>query len=233
MAPRTTSTLRCAALCLLVVASSPAARAESDPSNDRTLSPQAVCTIGVLPPFGSPVAGVLTPPEDTYYTLLLPADCSACPNGYLLSRQVRISLHFPDPCTLTARVSIIAASGTPSCPAPGPGPLLCPPALHSLVALVPGSADIVLPLPMECCLLEPAFLVVTFTSAGTCGTLPRLWLDDGCNACVSYRERSGLPLHDLCSTGLPGNPMMSLEADCCEVVPTRPSTWGRVKTLYR
>jgi hypothetical protein len=73
--------------------------------------------------------------------------------------------------------------------------------------------------------------VITFRDAGDCKDQPRLVTTKDCEACTSIRIRKG-EAEDLCKV-LGGNPAMYVEATCCDGVPVRRETWGRLKTLFR
>ena len=174
------------------------------------------CQLGIT---GDPAYYVnyLYPPSDAYYTLLDPGTCGCTgPSGVLLS-NAHIMLNFQMACSIPVSVAVVAADVTdPLCPVP-----------------VPAQYIFTLPLPSGCCITQKAFLVITFTGAGTCTTLPRLITIDGCDPCVSYNVYPG-GFDDLCADiGFPGNPNMYVEAACCDIVPATRGTWGRVKILYR
>ena len=62
---------------------------------------------------------------------------------------------------------------------------------------------------------------------------PAIVVDGTPDPCVSYNGFQGGPPAEMPSSfGFPGNTTMYLDADCC-IVKTMPSTWGKVKTLYR
>jgi len=192
------------------------------------------CQLGVT---GAPayLVNYLYPPSDAYYTLLDPAACGACPgpNGVLLS-NAHAMLNFPMACSIPVSVAVVGADLTdPLCPVPVPGQTICGPVNYNLAPAAAGNYDFTFALPSGCCITQKAFLVVTFTGAGTCTTLPRLITTDGCDPCVSYNVYPA-GFDDLCvDIGFPGNPNMYVEAACCDIVPAMQGTWGRVKTLYR
>ncbi len=176
----------------------------------------------------------LLPPNDAYYTLLDPATCGCPgPNGVLLS-NAHVLLNFPMACSIPVSVAVVAADLTdPLCPVPVPGQYLCAPVNYDLVPGAAGDYDFMFALPSGCCITEKAFLVVTFTGAGSCTTLPRLITTEGCNPCESYNVYPG-GFDDLCvAVGFPGNPSMSVETACCDIVPALRGTWGQMKTHFR
>lgn len=192
-----------------------------------------VCQLGVT---GVPawIVDYLAPPSDAYYTLLDPAICG-CPGaaGVLLS-NAHVALNFGVACSLPISVGVVEADLTdPLCPVPVPGQYLCAPVNYTIAPPVAGNYDFVLALPAGCCITQKAFLEVTFLGAGTCTTLPKLFTTDGCDGCVSYNVYPA-SFDDLCvAIHFPGNPVMYVEAACCDITPAIRGTWGRVKTLYR
>jgi hypothetical protein len=192
-----------------------------------------VCQLGVTRP-GAYLVDYLYPPNDAYFTLLVPENC-ACPgpNGVLLSNAHAL-LNFQMACSIPVSVGVVAADLTdPLCPVPVPGQYICAPVNYNLAPAAAGNYNFAFALPSGCCITQKAFLVITFTGAGTCTTLPRLITTDGCDPCVSYNVYPA-GFDDLCADiGFPGNPNMYVEAACCDIVPALRGTWGRVKTLYR
>jgi hypothetical protein len=179
------------------------------------------CMLGVT---GDPayLVNYLYPPDDAYYTLLDPTTCGCLGAKGVLLSNAHMMLRFPTVCSIPVSVAIVAADETdPLCPVPLPGQYLCGPINYTLA------------LPEGCCITQKAFLVITFTGAGSCTTLPLLITTDGCENCISYNVYpSGFD--DLClDIGFPGNPNMYVEAACCDTDPALRGTWGRLKTLYR
>lgn len=176
----------------------------------------------------------LYPPNDSYYTLIDPVACGCVgPNGVLLASAHAI-LNFQMACTIPVSVGVVVADLTdPDCPVPVPGKYVCGPTNYNLMPGAAGNYDFSFALPSGCCITEKAFLMITFTAAGTCTSLPRLITTDGCEKCMSYNVYPG-GSDDLCvDIGFPGNPNMYVDAGCCELVSAPRGTWGRVKTLYR
>ena len=122
----------------------------------------------------------------------------------------------------------------PNCAVPIPGQYICQPVAYNLAVTAAGNYDFTMPLNSGCCITEKAFLVVTFTGAGTCTTLPRLITTEVCDNCTSYNVYPPSGFDDLCADiGFPGSPVMYVDAACCDVVPAQRGTWGRLKTMYR
>jgi len=208
------------------------------PLNVTTLQNLATtCTLGITDP-GAWIVNYIYPPEDGYYTLLDPALCNCTGTGGVLLATAHALLNFPMVCSIPVRVGIVAADLTdPACPVPIKGQYLCPPATYNVSVAAIGNYDITFPLPAGCCITQKAFLEVTFMTSGTCTTVPKLITSDICNGCTSYNiwpGSSGYNVDDLCiDIGFPGNPVMFVDATCCDVVPAHTGTWGRLKVLYR
>ena len=198
----------------------------------------SVCQLGVN---GTAAWSVnyLLPPNDAYYTLLDPASCTACgPTHTLALSTAHVALNFINGCAQPVQVGFYGATvGPTGCLAPDLNNLLCP---TFLVTLQPGAGawDIAIPVPSGCCIQGPAFMMINFVAngagCGTSATRPRLLTIDGCTGCTSYNIYPG-GNDDLCDPliGFPGNPIMYVEADCCNVVPTLPTKWGQLKAMYR
>jgi hypothetical protein len=190
------------------------------------------CWLGVWGE-GAWAVDFLAPPGDAYYTLLDPATCSCSAAGVFLG-NAHVDLYFPTTaCTLPLTISIVAADVTdPACPVPLPDQVICEPVSYVPAPTSPGLWDFCMGLAVPCCVNTKVFLKVEFDGVGTCTDLPLLVTTDGCQPCLSWNGYEGA-LVDLCNAGLPGNPVMYVQALCCDVVPTRGGTWGRLKTLYR
>jgi hypothetical protein len=197
-----------------------------------------VCELGVLDPPAF-IVNYLLPPDDAYYTLIRPSDCTACTGpGGVEVLNINVLLNFPVACTQPVAISVVRAGGDPACRTPIPTDVLCGPIGYNLAPGAAGNFQFTMPLLAGCCITDDAFIVVNFTAAGagcaTSATRPRLITSNVCNACVSYNIYPGGGPDDLCTDiGFPGNPNMWAEVDCCNVVPTDRQSWGRMKMLYR
>src|SRR6185503_20998977 len=97
------------AICCLAFAVTPALAAKTAPTvvqQNPTLHPSnetnAACQMGVLPPPGT-AFGYILPPDDIYYTLLDPANCSACLPPAAAGRLMQVAhvlLYFTEPCQI-------------------------------------------------------------------------------------------------------------------------------------
>jgi hypothetical protein len=204
------------------------------------LSPTTVCTLGETraPAW---VVNYLLPPDDGYYTLLSPAQCTSCtgPGGVILT-TANVMLEFRTVCSIPVTVRIVGAADAPGgglCPSPDPNAVICADMSYTLTPPAPGIYTFSLALPAACCITSDAFLVVEFDANGvgcsTNATRPRLVTADGCNSCQSYNIYPG-GNDDLCDiVGFPGNPVMNADADCCGITGSHPHSWGSLKTLYR
>lgn len=191
------------------------------------------CTLGVPGPASFPMF-YLYPPEDQYYTLIDPAQCDCSEEGAVLLNIAHVALDFPEACTIPVRVAVVEADlSNPECPIPIPGQYVCPPVEYDLTVSEAAQYDFSLPLCEGSCIAQKAFLLITFVSAGDCGSLPGLMIDTAFCGCVSYNAwpGSGDP-SDLCGA-LPGSPVMYVDAACCGPVSEMPHSWGKIKTIYR
>ncbi len=189
----------------------------------------AFCTVGVSGPAVWAVEGYLQA-HDTYYTRIDPQSCG-CSTGGLIT-TAHVNLYIPtDYANVTATVSIVGSEVTgPGCVRPVPSEVLCHP-VTSAVLVGSGAQDLAFSLGDSCCVDRTAFLVVTIESIQ--GQVD-LVTDGSCGPCISWQATTG-GLVDLCSqeVGLPGNPMMFVDVQCCWPVGVRPDSWGKLKTLYR
>lgn len=193
------------------------------------------CPLGPNGPVATAVRFLL-PPDDQYYTLLDPALCQCGPAGASLN-AAHVLLFFDPPCSIPVSVSIIGAATDPACGLiPDPSQVICPATTYVLDGSAGGLIDFALALPPGCCIQGRAFLCVNFLNSGSCppGLEPGLVNDPSCEPCVSFNIYPGDPIaRDLCTFyGFPGNPIMYVDASCCEPTPTLPGSWGMLKTLY-
>jgi hypothetical protein len=191
------------------------------------------CTLGIT---DAPVylVNYLLPPDDEYYTLLDPTACQCTGAGGVLLSAAHIYLNFSAACSIPVTVAVVRADLTdPLCPKPIPGDYICTPIAYNLAPAAAGNYNFSLPLNAGCCITGKAFVVITFTGAGSCTTLPKLITSATCNDCTSYNVYPG-GFDDLClDIGFPGNPVINVDGACCDVVPAHTGTWGRLKTMYR
>lgn len=186
-----------------------------------------------------PVASLdyILPPDDQFYTLLQPPQCTACgnTNSARLS-NAHIVLNVLAPCTMPIEYSIVAADT--GCTQPDPLALICAPTQTNLVPTSVGLVNFTLPLPDSCQFTGPAFLCITFKSfpvgCDQANNRPRLVLaSGGCPACQSFNYFD-TDKADLCvePDALTGQPLFYAEAWSC-FTPTLPRTWGALKIRYR
>jgi len=201
-------------------------------------SVQSTCTLGVT---GAPafLVNYLLPPNDGYYTLIDPAQCTACPLGIVTPVKAHALLNWRGLCTQPVSVGIYGATGGPGCYSPDPSVVICAPVTFNVSVPAAGNYDISFPLASGCCLNQPVFLKIEFVSASngcsTSTTIPRLITTGACDQpCTSWNIYPG-GFDDLCDPiiGFPGNPIMNLEVDCCTATPTHQRSWGTLKSHYR
>jgi hypothetical protein len=209
--------------------------------------PMQSITPGPIQPFGPCLMGVssgaafainyLLPPDDAYYTLLDPANCS-CPNGLIAIQMAHVVLQFPVACQQQVLVSVVPAIiDANGCASPDPNTNLCVPLVYTLAPPSAGVFQFNLPMPANCCISTKVFLEINFITPGTgCATSttrPRLITNNGCQPCTSWNVYPG-GFDDLCvDAGFPGNPLMWVDGDCCSTTKAEQSTWGYLKNLYR
>jgi len=250
-----------AALCIIAAAGSALAAKRvvptpgvGVPSTIGTESAAAYCALGTPGPMLSGFTGLIYPGDDNYSQLLDPAVCSPCPNGTYLLTAAHLGLAFTSPCNLSGYVTIIGAQPDPTSPVPGclvpdPSVVICPlvPFSFGRTAAEPAvCTDFSVALPAGCCINQKVFVRWQFI-ASNCPNDPTFGNSDiaFCTStapvdCTQYNDYAGsggyLGFFDLApllvSNGLNAI-VMYVDAECCEVVPTLPRSWGRMKQLYR
>lgn len=206
----------------------------------RSESVQSTCQLGVL---GPPVAflNYLFPPNDQYFTYFDPNSCTPCATRGLELTFADLALRFPAVCSQPVQIAIYGTNGDVSCPRPDVTNPLCPPFIVTLTPPAPNLPNqyynFQVPMPAGCCVNRPAFLMVNFLSSApgcaTSSTQPRLVIDGSCDPCTSYNFYLTFE-DDLCTDAfLNGNPLFSVEGDCCNVVPNQKHSWGSLKLHYK
>jgi hypothetical protein len=193
----------------------------------------STCRLGVTGPAVWAV-GYVIPPDDQYYTLVDASECE-CGAGGAMLLAAHAQFEFDNTyVSYPIRVGIVAADlSNPECPVPIPGQYLCPPIEYGMVGPAEGACDVSFPLSAPCCVEGKAFLEITFVDWNEWwAAAPNLLLTGECEPCVSYNYYPG-DHYDLCTFGFDGNPIMYVDAVCCGAVPTRPGSWGALKSLYR
>lgn len=219
------------------------------PQPDGTTGTNSACQLGQIG--AAQAAAWFFPSDDYYYTFFDPTQCG-CPNG-ILNLTAHWSLFWQTPCSINVQVWILNAIQTsPGCYVPDTAPSppdptngICNSAIVTLDGSAGGLIDHTVPLPCQCINDgQPKFVLFKIVSSGNCPldpggggflTSPLIVFDSSPDLCTSYNAYSGSggPLDMVPNFGFPGNVTMSVEADCCGVVPTLPGTWGKLKTLYR
>ena len=199
------------------------------------------CSVGQAGP-GLLMSNFIYPPDDRYYTLLMPSQCPACADSNSNSARlsnVHVQLFMQVPCSTSVSVSIVGAAGPDSCPAPDPNTVLCAAPDTLLIALATGTVDFVIPLPDSCKFTGKAFLSVTFNGfAASCADSlqkPKLVLaGPPCHFCHSLNDFGTGRVIDLCSPedGIGGEPVMYVDVAQC-YTPVLPHSWGQLKVRYR
>jgi len=189
------------------------------------------------------------PQDDYYYSFVNPLTC--CPNGVenLVAHWIQ---YWPNPtCTINVQAWIVKAIDSgggcyiPDAGIDPPDPtgaetLLGPTIVFPISGGDNAVIDHFVPIPPGPCVQERFFVLWKIVSNVNCtvsgGALdnPHIVLANfnAPDPCASYNGFLGNPPGENSALGLPGNTTIYVESDCC-IVKTLPSTWGKVKTLYR
>ena len=171
--------------------------------------------------------------------------CAACLAPNVLNiRNASITLAWGSlPCMAHLHVSVVAARGDPACPTPDTTRVLCPAFGFTAVSGVEEYETYAIPFPADCCVSEDAFVLIRFEDLDACrnGTFGGSFIVATNLLCANCEEyvivaNSDPGFADWCA--LLGGPddhslWIQLDADCCATTPTRPRSWGTIKTLYR
>ena len=170
----------------------------------------------------------------TFYTLLNPADCSACSGGVLVLRTANFMVRTAGgACTFPVEVSIVYPKAGSACLLePDPSALACGPVVTDITSTSIAIFTASVSLPDNCCISRPAFLRIKALDLGTCGTLAWGVVTAGCVSCRSFVEVPPMPLGEACFDWA-SNTVQWADADCCDPTPTPHGSWGRLKVLYR
>jgi hypothetical protein len=238
----------CLALAIPAFAAKPAPTFRATPDNTPTPiqvgnvnSVAAACQLGVLPPAAN-AFGYILPPDDEYYTYVDPANCAACPGGFVPT-NAHAWLYFTEPCQIPAFVGIVNADlSDPNCPRPNPFDVICPDQGYVLTdnGILGDCIDFSLPLacsPANLCITHPVFLKIRFEQGTCASSRPAFCGPPSCTNCRQFNIYPGSPPggDDLCALLSPYSlygAIMYVEGNCCPV-PNLPGSWGKVKTLYR
>jgi hypothetical protein len=206
-----------------------------------TIQTTPTCQAGVLPPAVG-AFGYILPPNDAYYTLILPnSACGPCPGGAYLLTAAHVQLYWTEACQVVLNLSIVGATEQyPGCLGPNPFDIKCLPTTYTLndAGSLNACNDYVLPLPAACCVNGPVFLAIEFNQSSCPPNRPAFCYPGSCTNCTQYNIYPGSPPQgdDLCQVlspfGIYGV-IMYVDATCCVPVPTLPGSWGKMKTLYR
>jgi hypothetical protein len=201
------------------------------------------CQMGVTPP-SVLTFDYLQPPQDAFYTLLVPGACPVCPapSAPLFTMSTaHVQLSFTESCQISVDVAIVGALElSPGCLAPNPLDIRCPPTTYILNdgGVLDDCVDFSMPLPPGCCLEGPTFLSFEFNATDCPALRPAFCGPATCQNCTQYNDHPGGPPggEDLCAilggSGIHGV-VMYVDAFFCCADPAMPGTWGLVKTLYR
>lgn len=220
------------------------------PAPTGTTGTNATCSLGQT--FANAAYIWFFPSDDYYYTLFDPATCG-CASGKVRNYVAHWALFWPQGCMIHAQVWILPAQQTaPGCYVPVTGVAGTPPdptagLCNSAVVLLDGTPggliDHAVPLPATCNCLNggPFFVLFKLIDSPGCpvrpdGALdsPAIVVDATPDLCTSYNSfLGGAPQDMVAAFTFPGNTTMWVDVDCCDVVPTLPGSWGKIKTIYR
>lgn len=240
---------------VVAVLSVPASRADKPaPERGRVTGPitrlwvdgvgsaAALCQMGE-PDTSFDYVNYISPPNDSYYTLLRSSQCPSCiAPDTLLIKFAHVVLSYPVQCRVEAEVEIVGAAGGPGCWVPDTNAVLCPARAVSLEPTSSGVFDLVMNLPSGCRIAQDAFLCITFQpfppECDPAPFRPTLVLSSQCSSCESYNEYdtgggTSRRRQDICGDlHFTGRPSMFVDGELC-TTPTLPASWGAVKLLYR
>lgn len=207
----------------------------SDPSSiDSRQLAGAACALGVTQSANSCTC-IETIAGESWLTLLRPADCAGCDAARLTTVHLWLRFEYVA-YDVPVSIRVVGATGAPGSRVPDLSTEIC--AAQSYVLSPPGLGlhDFALALPEGCCISTDAFLQVTFPG-GIQGVALGTSTVGGCG---SYFTDTG-QLFNVCSWSCPAGgafcgaspPVMNVEASCCATTPTRPASFGAVKSIYR
>jgi len=153
------------------------------------------------------------------------ASCTACAaNVGLAVQRVSFRVRWFGPCTATAEVSVVGATGPAGCRVPDPNQVLCGPTSYPISGVTSGGVIHTLDVAPGCCVGPEAFVVVRFTGLDACDPSGQLTpgLTRTSAPCVNCSEDvattvSYPTLTDWCTLTTNGI-WMQVEADCCGAV---------------
>ena len=215
------------------------------------------CMLGQPGP-GTGTSRWICAPDDRYFTLFVPDSCTDTCMGRntALIKMAHMRLFFSAACTLKVATSIVGVTGTESCFQPDESNLLC--STGDTTTIVAGPADVnqvrefTFTFPETCKVVGRAFLCFDFNSISPDGcaggneppffrpAVVAQFVYHQCANCNSWNYYSFAPTQtvDLCSLdpnnpGIPGSPDMWVDVAKCSTTPTRRTTWGQLKAIYR
>ena len=171
------------------------------------------------------------------FELVRPGSCETCPSPVAVQLQVaKWRFRFFTACSVTVRLSLVAAVGAPECLTPDTTRMLCAPTLHSMTtAGAADSVDFTMPLPGGCCIDVPAFLRAEIVSQACLYGRMAFWRMEHCARCEQYYAFADdySTLWDFCTDPDAASLRLWAEGTCCGPTPTVRTTWGRLKSIYR
>jgi len=171
--------------------------------------------------------------------------CAACPAPGLLNlTTVAFRVRWERiPCSASVDISVVGATGNPSCLVPDTSQVLCANVNYTLETNDEGDNYEVYTLALSpaCCVSQDAFLLLKFTGFDTCyntsnnlttGLTATTALCVNCDEFVTVANQTP-PFFDWCADSQTNSIWVQLQAECCGATPSRNRSWGHVKTIYR
>ena len=177
-----------------------------------------------------------------FFQLVDVSQCPTCQSTRsLMLSDVFWRLRFAFPCSLSVRVSVVAATpvvGAVDCFAPDPNQVLCQPATYPIVEVESqtSSHDYDLPIVGGCCIGDRAFIHIEVLARACTGNALSAIYANPCTPCTQYiisPTFRGPTMVDQCNGGFNHNYLIWSNAFCCDATPTHGTSWGRLKTIYR
>ncbi len=168
----------------------------------------------------------------------LECSCSSFP-GVLVPRTVSFRIHWGLPnCAgngATVEVSVLGTIGERLCPYPDESRVQCGPRSHTIAS--PGGPETyTLALPEGCDINQDVFVRVKFVSVfGSLNPCLAITAAEGpCTPCEQYFTSFGFNDPNIKCSDIGGIPFWCrVDADCFATTHVVPSSWGRLKTVYR
>ena len=195
------------------------------------------CTYGNLNPVWWNIPGWVWGDEG-YKFLVYPPEYTSCPCqlGFFLE-SVTMHMNFVGPVSMVAYCDLEDAEWDELTQCWVPGIVDCVSGLYQFD--IPDAGHYSIPIPMEPENCDCAFLDYYYFISFHIETIfltadrPGLITDNFPVPCLGYNNYGSGWLDCVADLGLPGNPLLYAEVNCCDFpIATENDTWGGVKNLY-